>query len=248
MEIVPLFGDQIVTASSVEVRVDPEDRNRVRALVERVSAVTEVSDDVTFAGARRAAGELKAMLDEIEISRKAAKQPFDAVGTKIGDLAKDIAGPVKAEQNRILGLLGAHVARLEAARKEQERRDAEARRLAEEEAMRKIKEAKSAREREQAQLALDLAGDVEDLGKDHEPVRGLVPGGRVDHKFDFELESIQQVCAAGLWRLVRWELDIRACQDAVKNQLDNGIEEPRLAGIRVTKRLSVSVKSAARIQ
>lgn len=276
MEIVPFVGEEPLTSSSVEIRINPDDRLRAKALVERTNLIMNVSDDLTFSAARQAAGELKAMLDEIDSARKASKQPFAAVERAIDNLAKDVAGPLKGAQNRLLGLLGGYVAKLEAARKAEQLREAEARRRAQAEADRKVREAQEARDQAQAalraakseieeakrreeaqrrenqllqqQLAAELAMDVESLGKDAEPAPGLVPGGRVDHRYEFQLESIQQVCAAGLWRLVRWELDLRACQDAVKNQLDNGVEEPSLAGIRITKKLNVSVKASSRIK
>lgn len=277
MEIVPLFGEQIITADNIEVRVNPKDRERAEALVNRTrNDVQDVRNPDEFDSARQAAGQLKAMLDEIENARKANKQAFDAVGRAIQDLASNVARPVKTEQERILSMLNKYVAKLEAARKEEERIQAEARRIAQEKADRKVREAQEAARRAQAelraaqdeieraklqeaaqrrenqllqqQLAAELALDVEELGKNNEPPRGLVPDGRVDHVFDFALESVQQTVAAGQWRLLKWTLDIRACQDMVKAQLETGVVEPSLPGIRITKRLRVSVKSAARIK
>jgi hypothetical protein len=276
MKMALFYGDKPITANDVEIRVNPEDRKRAKALVARTSAITLVTDELTFGAARQAAGELKAMLDEIEADRTATKQGFDAVGRAIQGLAQGISTPVKTEQNRILALLTAYVTKLEAARKEQERREAEARRLAQAEADRKVREAEEARDLAQAalraahneieaaqrreeaqrrenqllqqQLEAELALDVEELGKNDEPQRGLVPGGRVAHVYDFELTSVQQVCEAGAWGLLKWTLDVRACQDAVRAQLDAGVEEPNLAGIKITKRLSVSVRATSRIK
>jgi hypothetical protein len=277
MEIQPFFGEEIITASGMEVRVNPDDRTRARAIVASTSAVTEVKDDLTFSAARTAAGQLKAMLDEIAAAKKHAKLPFDAVGAAINNLAKEIAGPVEKEQNRVLALLNGYVTKLEAAKKAKERQEAERQRLAQAEADRKVREAEAERDRAQKalreaqdevarallqgeaakrenqllqqQLARELARDVEELGQPAEAPRGLVPGGRVDHKYDFELVSVQTVCQAGHYRLLRWELDIRACQDNVRSQLESNPEaEPTLPGIKITKRLNVSVKAASRIQ
>src|SRR4029077_10076357 len=245
----PYFGDEQITASNVEVRVNPTDRDRALALVNRIrNDVQDVSDAQEFEDTRQAAAQLKALLDEIELARTQAKTPFTAVGRTIDDVARKVSGPVKNEQNRILGLLGAYVAKLEAARKEEQRREAEARRLAQEEADRKVREAKSAQEKEVAELARDLAADVEELGKDSETLPRLVPGGRVNHVYDFELADVNMVVRAGCWRLLRWELDILACRDSVRAQLELAPDrEPELPGIKISKRINVSVKAAARI-
>lgn len=277
MEIVPFVSGEIITANDVEVRVNPNDRQRALVLVATTGAINEVSDELTFTAARNAAAQLKAMLDEIQAAKKAAKLPFGSVERAIDNQALAVGGPVQNEHTRILTLLNGYVAKLEAARKEKQRREAEALRLAQAEADRKVREAEQAaaqaqaalraakseteevRRREEAtrrenqllqqQLAAELAADVEELGKPAEPQRGLVPGGRVDHKYDFELVSVQQTCQAGHYRLLRWELDIRACQDAVKSQLETAPHvDPFLPGIRITKRLNVSVKAASRIK
>ena len=276
MQIQLYLGEQIVTASNVVVRVNPEDRVRAEALVHRTRKdVQEVSTPEEFELARQAAGEIKGMLDEIENDRKAAKTPFTTIGRTMDDLAHRVAGPVKNEQDRILGLMSQHVAKLEAARQKKEREEAEARRLAQIEADRKVSEAQLAAQKAQEQLRLaqdaierghlrevaqqrenallqqqlaaELAADVEELGK--EPPKSFVPGGRVNHAYDFELINVQATCEARCYRLLRWELDILACRDSVKNQLEGFPEiEPTLPGIKITKRLNVSVKAASRIK
>jgi hypothetical protein len=252
MEIEPLFNHEVIDPTELEVRVNPEDRKRAWVLVGRTAEeVKAVIDDETFAVARQAASDLKRMLDDIEFGRKAIKQPFDAVGARINELAKDVAGPVKGEQKRILALLETYVTQLELARKQKELLEAEARRIADEEARRKVKEAKNAKEREQAQLALELAADVESLGQNDEAPRGLVPGGRVNHVYEFELVDPVVVFESGRHRLLKCTLDILACRDAVKRQLEAYPDsEPTLPGIKITKKLNVSVKaaSAARIK
>jgi hypothetical protein len=277
MEIVPYFGEQIITSSDVEVRVNPNDRRRAKEVVARTSAVSEITDEVTFSGARQAAAELKAMVDEIAAAKKQAKLPFASVERAIDNQALIVLTPVQDEHKRILALLNGYVEKLEAAIKAEQRRENEARRLAQEAADRKVREAQAllaeteaflrkaqdesqrtllraaAAEREnkllQEQLAASLAADVDELGKDLEPQRGLVPGGRVDHIYDFKLINVQQTCEARCYRLLRWELDIQACRDSVKSQLEGLPEiEPTLPGIQITKRLNVSVKAASRIK
>jgi hypothetical protein len=274
MQIIPYFGEEVITASGVLVFINPDDRTRAKMVVELSNAVTQINDQDTFDSARQAAARLKAMLDEIEESKKDAKKPFGLVEKEIDKLATSIAAPVKDEQKRILGLLNGYVAKLEIAKKEKERKEAEARRLAQAEADRKVREAEEAaalaqaalraarseieasKRREEAtrrenqllqeQLARDLAADVEELGKPFEPQRGLVPGGRVDHLYDFELVNVQDTVRAGYYRLLKWSLDIRACQDNVRSQLESNPDvEPTLPGIKITKRLSVSMRADA---
>lgn len=273
-QIQSYFGDQQVTTSNVEVRVNSAERALAVALVKTSQAnVQVVQDEETFTRARETAAGLKAILDQIEADRKAAKLPYTAVGRKIDEVANGLATPVKTEQNRVLALLNGYVEKLEAEREAERRREAEAKRLAQEKADREVREAKAllakaqaelkaahdeaeasrlreaAQKREnqllQQQLAAELAADVEGLGKDPEPPRGLVPDGRVDHNYKFTLVDPVATVRAGSWRLLRWELDIRACQDAVKNLVECAPNvEPELPGIKIVKQLSVSVKAA----
>jgi hypothetical protein len=279
LQIIPLFGQEPITASNVTISVNPEDRARAEALVKRTQQFTYVSgDDMTYEDATAAAGELKAMLDDIQNSKKLAKGPFAAVEKAIDNLAAGLAGPVEKEHKRILALLAGHVAKLEAERKERERKEAEARRLALAEADRKVREAQEeAKKAQQAlrsaqdeieraklkeeatrrenellrqQLEQELAGDAAELEHMLElPPKGLVPGGRVNHDYEFTLVNVQATCEARCYRLLRWELDIPACKDSVKTQVELAPNvEPTLPGIKVTKKLSVSVKAAAGIR
>lgn len=250
MQLVPRFNDQVITANDVIIHIDPAERQRISKLVAQTSDVLEVHDEASYAAARNAAGQLKAKLDEIESARKATKQAFDAVARSIQELARDVSGPVKAEQDRILALLAGHVAKLEAAKKEQERATAEAKRLEHEEANRKMMEAQAAKDAArvaQLELEMELASEVEDLGR--QPERGLIPDGRVNHDYEFALLDVNATVRAGCWRLLRWELDIMACKDSVKSQLElNPDAEPTLPGIKITPKLKVSVKASARIR
>ena len=278
MEIIPLFGDQRITASNVDIQVNPQDRAEAEALVKRSREFKYVSgDDMSFEDATAMAGELKAMLDRIQAAKKLAKAPFTAVEKAIDNLTNNVSAPVKQEQERLLGLLAGHVAKLKAERQAEERRQAEARVLAQAEADRKVRDAELAQAKAQAelraakdeiqrallqseakqrenqllqeQLARSLAIDVEELGASDERPKGLIPGGRVNEDYTFELINVQQTCEARCYRLLRWELDILACRDAVKNLVEmNPNVEPTLPGIKITKKLNVSVKAAARIR
>ena len=273
-----MFGEEVVTSSNVEIRVNPDDRDRAVSLVERTKKIVFVGGDLSFEEARQAAGQLKAMVDEIETSRKAAKTPFTAIGRAIDGAASGVATPVETEHKRVLGLLNGYVAKLEAERKEEERRVAAAKMLAQAQADRKVREAEEAQakaqkelqaakdeierarlkivaqQREnmllQEQLARELAADVEELGKSEEAPRSLVPGGRVDHLYEFELVDVNATVKAGCWRLVKWQLDILACRDSVRSQVEMlpPDQEPTLPGIKITRKINVSVKAAARVE
>jgi hypothetical protein len=275
LDIVPFYREQPLSVSDVFVRVNPKDRERAEALVARTSAIQKVENQEGFRAAKSAAGSLKALLNEIEASKKASKQPFSAIAEAINQQAVDVGSPVANEHRRILDLLNDYVARLEEIEAEKERaRKAEADRI-QAEHDRKIREAEAARleaeararaasdeaERERAraeanaqmlvatqeQLAREIAMEVAELGND-KPRKGLVAGGRVDHNFEFKLLNLRETVNAGCINLLRWELDIRACQDSVRNQLAiDPNREPTLPGIEVKRRINVSVKASARV-
>jgi hypothetical protein len=275
IEIIPYYGNQPLSVGDVFVRVNPEDRKRAEALIVRTSAIQKVEDQDTFRAAKSAAGSLKALLNEIEASKKASKQPFSAIAEAINQQAIDVGSPVATEHRRILDLLNDYVTRLEEIEAEKERaRKAEAERI-QAEHDRKIREAEAAQheaeararaaqdeaERQRAraeanaqmlvatqeQLAREIALEVAQLGNDR-PRKGLVAGGRVDHNYDFKLLNLRETINAGCINLLRWELDIRACQDSVRAQLAiDPNREPTLPGIEVKRRINVSVKASARV-
>jgi hypothetical protein len=276
MELVPYVGENQLTASSVIVRVSPADRKRVTSLIARMKTVQAVVGDTTFHEAKRLAGESKAMLDEIETARKASKAPFRAIGTALDELAGEVGDPLADEHQRILMSLNAYVAELERKAKEAERKKAEALRIQNEANERKLKEAadklakaqlearqakdeaerlrkeKEAAQRLQAlaeaRLEQEMDAAIAAIGSD-KPKPALVSGGRVDHPWKFELKNILEVVAARRFSLLRWSLDVRACQDAVKEQLEKDPNcTPVLPGIRCWQEISVSVKASARTE
>jgi hypothetical protein len=275
MQIVPFVGEEIVTASTISVRVNAKDRDRAEFMVKSTSGLVAVPDNDAFQTIRRAAGQLKSLITEIEDSRKAAKRPFAAVEKAINDLASEVGQPVQAEHNRLLGLLNGYVTRLEAAAKEEQRKKDEA--LAKQAAIQqeRLKEAQAAQAKAEAearaakneadqlkarevarqkaaaaesvQLAAEMAGEIAKIGE--QPKRGFVPGGRVDHLHEFKLVDVKTCVSNGGFKLLRWELDKRACQDAVKLQLElNPNAPPSLPGIEITQKTSVSVRASARIE
>ena len=215
------------------------------------------------------------MVDEIADSRKAAKRPFSTVEKAIDGLATEVGQPVIDEHKRILALLNGYVAYLESEAKQEQRAKEEvlrkqiadqrqkveaaqeAQAKAEEQARKATDEAarlraqedarRKAQDAEQAQLSMEMAGEIAKIGE--QPKRSFVPGGRVDHKFEFSLVNVQETVKAGGWRLLRWELDKLACQDSCKAQLEiEPDKEPTLPGIEIKRSVNVSVRASAKIE
>jgi hypothetical protein len=274
MDIVPYYGEQQLTASALLVRVNPDDRERINALCKRTSQLNEVIEQEDFVMARRFAAELKAMSNEIADSKRSAKRPFEAVLGAIESLAKEVNAPVAKEQQRILEQLNAYVEHLEELKRESERRRAEEAKAQKAAYERKIQEIEYAKAKAEAlakaantaveaerakteaayrdlalaQAQLDRQLDMEIAQMSQEPPKGLVDGGRVDHRYKFKLLNAEQTVKAGCIRLLRVELNILNCQDSCRAQLEiNPDKEPELPGIQVTKHTSVSVKAASRI-
>src|SRR6516162_3589143 len=270
MEIQPYYGDEPLVVSSVQIQVNPADRKRARELLTATADIIEVKDEPTYKLATHALGQLKGMLDEIDRGKKTVKSPFDKVIDMIRDKAQEIWEPVMNEHRRVQTILNGYVAILEAKRKEEERQRREEIRRIQQEHDRKIREAREAQVRaeNEARAALDevarqrahaeaqtqlLLAAQEQLAKElaveasnslESNKRGLVPGGRVDHNYEFELTNIKETIQAGCLHLIRWEIDHRACQDSCRKQLEiDPSSEPTLPGIKVTRKINVSVKA-----
>jgi hypothetical protein len=276
MEIQPYVGSEELTASDVVIKVNPADRRRVADLITRTKQVELVDDNNSFSTAKRLAGEAKAMLNEIEASKKAAKQPFRDMAAAIDQLVVEVGHPLVQEHTRMLSMLNSYVSELERKAKEEEKRRAEAQRLKDAETQRQLQEAAQkvaqaelkarqakdeadrlraqkdvqARQLALAQTLLDQQMDAEIAGiGNHQPKPALVPGGRVDHPWKFELVDVLTTIQSGRLRLLKWTLDVRACQDAVREQLeDHPNDPPILPGIRCWQEISVSVKASTRIE
>jgi hypothetical protein len=275
MEIVPFYNNEQLSPANVVVRINPDDRDRANSLVARTAQILVVNNSDTLAYAKQAAGQLKAMLDEITNSRKAAQAPFMAVREAISNLAQTVGDPVETEHKRILGLLNGYVARVEAEQKAEAQKHALAMRRQQEEHDRKIKEAKdaqlkaeakaraaldeAAREKARAeanakmlvaaqeQLAKEMAQEIALIGAD-KPKPTIITGGRVDHVYDCRLVNVRATVKENCWNLLRWELDKLACNDSIKAQLEIDPDcEPTLPGIEIIRRVNVSVKASARV-
>lgn len=270
IEIIPYLGSEPIAATKVFIRVNPADRARAEKLIERTAAITSVTDELSFEAARALAGEAKSMLNEIDDSRKAAKKPFGAVERAIDTVATDIAKNVLEEHERLLGLLNDYVVILERMRRAEEKAKADAARREREAYEKKIAQAQAAQRAaeleaqqardeatrlrlqeealknqllaEQQKLSQEMAEEIARIGE--EPKKGLVPGGRVDHPLIFKLIDLPAVINSHRLDLLRWELNIRACQDAVRLQLElNPDATPSLPGIEITQETSVSVRA-----
>jgi hypothetical protein len=275
MDIQPYYNNEQLSPANVVVRINPEDRDRANALVARTAQILVVNNSDTLAYAKQAAGQLKAMLDEITNARKASQAPFKAVGEAINNLAQTVGDPVEAEHKRILGLLNGYVARVEAEQKAEAQKHALAMRRQQEEHDRKIKAARDAQQRAEAEaraakddaereraraeanakmlvaaqeeLAKEMAQEIALIGAD-KPKETIITGGRVNHVYEFRLVNVRATVKENCWNLLRWELDKLACNDSVKAQLEiNPDDEPTLPGIEITRRVNVSVKASARV-
>jgi hypothetical protein len=274
MELIPYYNQEQLAARDIEVRLNGEDRARVTELCKRTATVTSVHDEASFQAARRAASELKAAATEINSSKRFCKLPFEAVLSAVEELAKEVLQPVGNEQRRIQALLNNYVEKLEAQAREAERKRAEelraqqlaheqqirameaAKQKAEETARKAVDEAERERAKTEAarnelllaQAELERTLELEVASMEQEPSRGLVPGGRVDHPFKFRLVDAEKTVKAGCIRLLRVELNILACKDSVRSQLEIAPDrDPELPGIEVTRAINVSVKPASKI-
>ena len=248
MQIIPYVGETIVSTDSVTIVVNPQDRDRAEDLVLATSTLTTVKDQRTLEVAREAAGKLKSMLTEISTSEKAAKQPFISITNKIGQLARDVGGSVKTEHERILKLCSVYVTKLEAEEAERKARL----RKAQAEAERKIIAARKAAvaapsvtEAAKAQIAIARAElDRQQIKAEQEEIaqKTKLAGGRITHPWRFELVDPYVTLGQGGYRLLRIEVDVLACQDNVRAQLEvNPDKEPVLPGIKVTRETKVFI-------
>jgi len=274
MDLIPYIGETKVVTDAFRVAVDPADKERVKSLLARSDQVQVVNNNDTFAIAKQVGGQLKAMLQEIGDSKKAAKRPFSAIETAIESLAKEVSSPVQAEHQRVLDLLNSYVEALERAEKEEQRKREEALKAQLAEQQRKLREAQLAQAKaeaearaaidqaerlkaqeearhrqealQQAELEREMALEGAQIANQPALKKSKMPGGRVDHPLEFTLVSVEAVVKAGNWRLLRWELDKLACADSVRAQREiNPHAEPTLPGIKITQRVSVSVRASA---
>ena len=246
MELIPFYGENQLSASHITVRIRASDRQHAKALVARTQAeIKAVTDEPSYTAARRAAAELKNLSKEIYQAKRAAKSPFEAVTASIEDLAKEITGPVDTELERVLEVMTGYVRALEKKQKEaqralQKRLDEEEK--AHQETLRQLEESK------RAQAELERSLELEVRAMTTVPLPGVVPGGRVTHPWRFKLLNATETVRAGCIRLLRIELDLLSCQDAVRAQLEIAPDKaPTLPGIEVTQDINIIIKASSRI-
>lgn len=272
MELSPYYGEQALTVADITVRIRSKDRERIKELLAQSQAENKVvTDENSFNRAKRSVSNLKAVEQEIHKAKRAAKTPFETVLDKIEELAKALSGPVVNEQTRIIELMKDRVRKLEAERaaeqkklREKQQAEENAHRakvreleLARAEAERKAREAQDEVERikaqEEAKRKLEAVNNAETLrllelevaSMMQAPEHGIVRGGRVSHPRHYKLVNAEQTVKAGSIRLLRIELDIRACDDAVRAQLEIAPDhEPTLPGIEISQDLSISIKAS----
>lgn len=275
MDLVPYYGEQPLTVSKITVQVRASDQQHAEELVKRaIAEVRIVKDEPTYTQARRVAAELKAYEKEIHESKRAAKRPFEAVLAAIEDRAKEFSLKVTNEEKRVLDLMTGYVRQLEEEKKAVERKlreklereekehqrrmaemriekeKAEAAARAAQDELERRKASEEAKKREEAlQQAETLRNlEVEVRAMTMEPLKGVVPGGRVTHPRTFKLRNAEETVKAGCIRLLRIEVDVRACQDSVNSQLEIAPDqEPSLPGIEISQETKVQVKAASRI-
>jgi phage host-nuclease inhibitor protein Gam len=249
MQLQPYYNQNELVTSEVTIRVNPDDRDRAEDLVLATSVITQIKDEKSFQAARTALGQLKALINEINDAQKSAKRPFTAVNNAIAKLGAELETPVSHEYTRIAKLVNAHVAKIEAA--------AQARLTAlhqsQLEAQKRVEQAKELEAKAKNETELDYAKlntaraelNQESLKTAVEAEdQVLVPGARVTHPWRFKLIDPQACVRAGGIQLLRVELDILACNDAVKAQLSiDPHTPPSLPGIEVTRETQVHVKA-----
>lgn len=247
MELLPFYGENQLSASHITVRIRASDRQHALALVSRTQAeIKAVTDEETYTKARRAAAELKNLSKEIYQAKRNAKSPFEAVTASIEDLAKEITSPVDKELERVIEVMTGYVRTLE--RKQKEAQRALQKRLDEEEkahqeTLQKLEESK------RAAAELERSLELEVRAMTTVPAPGVVPGGRVTHPWKFKLIDAAQTVREGCIRLLRIELDVLNCQDAVRGQLEIAPDKaPSLPGIEVTQDINIIIKASSRIQ
>lgn len=120
------------------------DKERMTELVDAANSYDAVTNSETMQRVTTLAGLLRAHYDDVEIKRKARKKPYDDGASAVQNAANPILHPLTAALARLRTICDAYNA-------EQDRlRDAERRRLAEE-------EDKKRREAEEAQAKADAA-------------------------------------------------------------------------------------------
>ena len=126
----------LLVGPGYQLIIPPAAEARKAALLASAAAIIEVTTPEHVVLAQAEIKDLASIRTSIEKARKLVKAPVIALGDEIDDKAKDFAAALKAQEDRISGLVRDHALKVEAARQraelerqrvERERREAEAR-------------------------------------------------------------------------------------------------------------------------
>lgn len=148
----------ILTGSGYSLEVAPEVIQQKAELIRHSALIVEVNDAVSSEAAGQQIKKLAAMRTAVEKSRKTVKEPVLDVGRTIDALASDFQKDLTAEEGRLKKLQGDYAMKVEAERQRVLRemelaRQAEAKRIAEEEAKQRAAEEAAEKARKAAEEA-----------------------------------------------------------------------------------------------
>ena len=242
----------ILSGAGYSIEIAPDAIERKAELLTTAATVTQVTNDEESSQASFHMRKLAGLRIEVEKCRKAVKQPVLDVGKRIDKAAKEFLADLDTQETRLKKMIGDHaaeVARRRAEREAEERKAAEAARLAREEAERKAAAATESRKMadviaaKQAERELEAARaarmDAADATHEARPV------DNVRFAWDFEVEDM------GLLASVKPDfVEITARKSVIiawiKSLDDGEIEDVDLhcisAGIRAFKKPVVSTR------
>jgi DNA repair exonuclease SbcCD ATPase subunit len=263
MKLIPRIKEADIEPGSIKIWADKASLEQAKKTVAEASKVTQIvkSDDLGIIVPKAQA--LHKVLAEIEKSRQSAKRQFLDANKAIDDLAKQIAGPVKEQYDRLTKLMAAwHDAeqrrKEEAERerlKEMEKAQAEERaKEAERERQRQAlvaaqASAKTRQELEQVNMDLEfLETDIPvEVGNQLEAVeiplapKAPIEGARTSKRYKFTLTD--PVAALQYDKtLVRTELNILVAQDIVRLLKERSLEI-KIPGVTIEEYTDVSTPS-----
>ena len=249
--------------AALAVIATPDLIQRRDALLDRAAEISSVENQEQADRAVAIAGDLKRVLDEIEASRKAIKNPFDQIAKGIQDVAKATSAPVETDRARLNGLVSSFIAKQEREAAEARRRaEAKARaaqeraaakqREADAEAKRLLEEAEKAKKSGNLEEAFDLECSAADAQT--EAAQPLVPaytpppaakvqmsGAAISRGWGFEVVNLHKLLAAHP-ECVELVAKAQAIQNAIKAEaarLDEG-EIPSIPGLKIFPKVGIS--------
>ena len=220
----------ILSGAGYSIEIAPDAIERKAELLTSAATVTQVTNDEESSLASFHMRKLAGLRIEVEKCRKAVKEPVLAVGKRIDKAAKDFLADLDTQETRLKKMIGDHaaeVARIRAEREAEERKAAEAARLAREEAERAAAAATESRKMsdviaaKQAERELEAARAARMNAADatHE----ARPVDNVRFAWDFTVHDIHKL-AMGHPELVRIEPRRADIIEAIKAAADEGAD------------------------